>query len=104
MSAVLSPAPLCFDDWFDTYRPIANEREQLGFSNDDVYFCLDTTGSDFGKVKEALSSNPETVWTVVDCDDNWYLVNGYCKVNAIYYVLCEVPLTTNDFYEIDLED
>ena len=30
------------------------------------------------------------VWTVVDCDGRWYVVNGYHWVNRVGYVLASV--------------
>jgi hypothetical protein len=104
VSAVLLPSTMSVNEWFDFFHPIANTREQIGISIDDIYFCLDTNGSDMDKVRQALILNPDLVWTVVEVEDGWYLVNGYCKVNAIYYVICDVPQTSNAFYETPLDD
>lgn len=104
MAKVLSPINMAFEEWFLKFRPISNARSEGGMSYDDVSFCFDTCGQDMVDVHEVLSCDPERVWTIVEVDGAWYLVNGYCRVNALYYVICEFPLTSNDFYEIPLDD
>lgn len=49
---------------------------------------FETFGEDVQTVlKVANGDSPNRVWTAVDGDDGFYLVNGYCLVNRVYYMI-----------------
>jgi hypothetical protein len=33
------------------------------------------------------------LWTMVEADEEWYLLPDYHLVNRLYYVICQVPFT-----------
>ncbi len=81
-----------FDEWVETYRPIANPTGDSGFFVDDKCLMFETFGADLAVVHKALSEAPNTVWTLVEGDDNeLYLGDGYHYVNRFGYFITEVP-------------
>lgn len=82
---------MTLDDWFDTYRPIANPTGDSGFEVDGVSYMFETYGDDLKKVEAACQSTPKRVWTLVDGDDGeLYVSSGFHYVNRLGYFLTEV--------------
>lgn len=49
---------------------------------------FETFGNDIQEVlKVANGDKPNRVWTAVDCDEGFYLINGYHLVNRVYYII-----------------
>ena len=65
---------------------------------------FETFGEDIQEVlKIANGDKPDRVWTAIDCDEGFYLVNGYCLVNRVYYVITnEEGDPSGEEYLIDL--
>lgn len=42
------------------------------------------------------SQPPEHIWTMLDCDGKMRIVNGWHRVNRMYYVLTKLPWTDPD--------
>lgn len=52
---------------------------------------LETFGEDYQTVKRVYEQNPMRVWTMVDCDNGMYLVQGLHHVNRICYMITNEP-------------
>jgi len=67
---------------------------------------FETYGQDLEHVlKIANGDKPNRVWTAVDCDGGFYLINGYALVNRVYYMVTnEEGDPSGEEYLIDTYD
>ena len=48
---------------------------------------FETYGQDDEYVRKIAMSEPNRVWTAIDSDSGFVLVNGWCFVNRVYYMI-----------------
>lgn len=87
------------DEFIEKYKPIKNPAHDDG---DVWYGCvIDANGMEFKRVRAALETNPDTVWTVIETDGEISVTNGFHVVNRMGYLITEVPLKPGiDFVEV----
>ena len=76
------------DDWIEKFQPIENPTGQ-GFEIDDRNFMFETYGSEYEQVCRANHEDPSKVWTLVEADDEQYIVEGLWRVNRIGYFVTQ---------------
>lgn len=76
------------DDWITNFHPIENPTGQ-GFEIDDRNFMLETYGSEFEQVRRANREDPLKVWTLVEANDEQFIVEGLRRVNRIGYFVTQ---------------
>ena len=89
---------LTFDEWEETYKPIANIFSQES-GCDGLLF--ETYGVELGHVAVVARTYPNCIWTLVDCDGELYVTAGMRFVNRLGYFITSIPFadsdTPNDF-------
>ncbi len=90
-----------FDVWWEKYKPLTNpvEGNDSGISYCNEHFVFETFGKDIATVQATRQSNPDNLWTVLDCDGKIRLAPGYHHVNRLGYAICTVPYT-GEFREV----
>lgn len=84
-------------DVFDEKYTMYTGAKSTEFPDEDGRF--ETYGADLEEVlKIANGDKPSRVWTAMDGDGGFYLVNGYHLVNRCYYII------TNEELLDDIED
>ena len=69
-------------EWFDKYKPIANNIEPHNGSMFD----------DYGKQKQFVHDHHASqVWTLVEAEGNLYLCQGFHHVDRLAYYIASVP-------------
>ena len=88
-----------FLKWWDLYKPTGNPIEGSGPCVGDVQRMFEMYGSDLKTVQEIFEKAPDTVWTMVEADDNIWLTPGMRFVNRLGYYITEVayPDDERDF-------
>lgn len=81
-------------DWMNTYKPIPNHIDEDS----------DLDGRLFGLHGDELiyvdSMDINNVWTVLDVDDSFYIVNGFHYVNRAGYLISAVPFADGADIEV----
>ena len=87
------------DEWFNTYKPIANHLdENASFNDGDQGYMFETYGDELEFVK---AQEPNRIWTYSDGDDGGtYISDGYHVVNRIGYFVTTVPYDDKQYYQI----
>lgn len=93
-SAVPASVTMTFDEWEAKYQPITNPFDE----NEGIR--LETYGRDLEFVKKQPA---EKIWTIVDADDQLFIVNGFHIVNRFSYVITKVPCDAG-FIEVRYDD
>jgi len=91
-------AELTFEEFEEKYKPIKNPLNP-GQGWDD--FAFETYGEDLELVKSVPN---EHIWTVMDCDGQFVVGNGFHFVNRFSYFITEVAHDENDCIEVIDED
>lgn len=100
-----SSTPITIERWFDVYRPVPNASgASLGFDVNDKSCLHETSGPDLVAVQAAVKNKPETVWTLLDCDGQMFITNGFHYVNRMGYFITEVPYTNEHPIDIACDD
>ena len=78
-----------FDRWEKKYQPIQNHfNKNAGLAG----IMFETYGDEVDFVKATAKTNPNLVWTWIDCEEGkHYLVAGWHFVNRIGYVITKEP-------------
>lgn len=79
------------------FKPIKNMID-TNASGDGCMF--ETYGKELEYVQHVNDVAPGTVWTLVDCDDNLRIVNGYQFVNRIGYFITEIECPADEQHDI----
>ena len=75
------------DDFDNKYTPFSDVKS-VEMCPESQGGMFETFGKDLEEVlKIANGDKPNRVWTAVDCDEGFYLINGYHLVNRVYYIL-----------------
>lgn len=81
------------DEWWDTYQPIPNlvgDGAEAGWSDGDDQGRMFET---YGKELEFLrAQDPCTIWTLLECDGNNFVVSGYHHTNRLGYFITKKPV------------
>ena len=91
---------LTFDEWLDTYKPIANHLDSnASFQNEDGSgIMFETYGDEVDFVK---SMNPNKIWMYGSGDDGGtYIWSGWGFVNRLGYFITEVPFPENTIIQV----
>lgn len=93
------------DQWEDTYQPIQNTIDEYASWNGQMF---DTYGNDENIVIGVATLEPRRVWTLVDTDNGYSIINGMHWVNRVGYFITEkqwdtgatieVPVTNGDVF------
>jgi hypothetical protein len=81
------------DDWTVKYKPIKNHLDDNASGDGDMF---ETFGPE---VEFVRAQDPRCIWTLVDCGDALYIINGYHFVNRLNYFVTEVPFD-GEFLEV----
>ena len=98
MSAPTIQLVLTDDEFLDRFQPITNHLyRHAGFDG-----CLfETYGAELAFVQ---AQDPALIWTVLDCDGNLVIGDGYHFVNRLGYLIATVPREDGHSYEIETEN
>ena len=81
---------ITWDEFIDQYKPVQNHLDSQAALEGQMF---ETYGEELDFVGKTRAINPRTVLTYLDSGEGFpILVNGYCFVNRIGYVITEVPL------------
>ena len=96
----------CMDmDDFDKKYTMFTDVKSVEMCPESQIGMFETFGEDIQEVlKIANGDKPNRVWTAIDCDEGFYLVNGYCLVNRVYYMITNEEGEDFEDYLIDSYD
>ena len=89
------------DAFFDRFEPIHNHIDD-GHGFDGQMF--ETYGPELEFVRQMAASQPERVWTVVDCDGVMSIESGYHYVNRFGYLITRHACERDRCYSVTLEE
>lgn len=77
-----------FDKWVDEFKPIKNP-----FTPDAPYcgYVFDTHGPEGQFIWDSQRNDPHKVWTLLECDGNYEISEGWHLVNRQGHFITEVP-------------
>ena len=88
---------LSYDDFVEKCKPIQNEFPNPCGGFDNTMF--ETYGEELGYVKLINEQSPENVFTIVEVEDNLYILKGFHLVNRHGYFITKNPCDV-EFSEI----
>lgn len=88
------------EDFFARFEPIKNHIDG-GHGFDGHMF--ETYGDELAFVRRMVASEPEKVWTVVECDGVMGIESGYHYVNRFGYLITKHACERNCRYSVTLE-
>lgn len=62
-------------------------------------WLLETYGEEFKLVQDMLNQDPARVWTILDGDEGCTIGSGFHVVNALGYIITEVPCPADEFVD-----
>lgn len=80
-------ATMQFRTWEKTFKPIKNHIDTNASGNGCMF---ETYGKEYEYVTHVRDIAPDTIWTIVDCDGNLRITNGYHFVNRMGYFITEI--------------
>lgn len=85
---------MTYEDWIETYKPIQNPI--------DSHACFEGTLIEtFGEEREFIRTQPDNqIWTLIDEDDDMFILTGFHFVNRMGYFITEVPYTESVTVEL----
>jgi len=81
------------DEWEEKYKPIKNHLDE----NTSFDGCAFETYDE--EVEFVQTQNPYNIWTLVNAEDESYVVPGFCWVNRELYFVTEKPFTEENLKE-----
>lgn len=89
--------------FWDQFKPKKNKLDKNASYEGHMF---ETFGKELDFVRAAFNKNPLTVWTIMDCDGNPVICQGYHFVDRIGYLITTVPALADTEYIIEgeLED
>jgi len=85
---------------FENKYTMYEEALSTEFDNDSEIGMFETYGQDLEIVLKIANTYPLRIWTAVDGDNGFYLVNGYHLVNRVYYIITNEDGTEEEEYVI----
>lgn len=77
--------------FIEEFRPLPNPFDEHAAYDG---FLLGIAGHEFQYVQEILDKDPNRIWTYMDCDEDWPVLNsGFSVINRLGYVVTERPAT-----------
>lgn len=94
---------ISIEDWTEEFKPIINHFDNNASYNGCMF---ETYGDEEAYVKRINAENPLRVWTVLDCDGETIVGQGYHHVNRLGYLITEKGAEPDTDYDIndDLND
>ena len=86
------------EDDFDSKYNMDSTLKSIVMCSENQVGMFETYGKDYQTVKRVYEQTPLRVWTMVDCDNGMYLVQGLHHVNRVYYMVTVEP-AKNEFEE-----
>ncbi|WP_026441562.1 hypothetical protein [Pseudacidobacterium ailaaui] len=80
---------LTYDSWFSKYQPVQNPFHDYGCNGT----LFETTEKELAVVRTA---DPQRVWTLIDCDGEWFIKAGKYFANRIGYFVSSRPAAPED--------
>lgn len=84
--------------FYDTYRPKKNPFDAHAAWDGCM---LETYGEELSHVQAVLKTAPDTIWTVLDCDGELMVGNGYQHVNRMGYIITEIPAPADTWVVVE---
>ena len=78
---------MTYEEWCEKYKPIGNMISN-NYDNDGGF---DTFGEELDFIWSVQEKDPKKVWTMVEGDDGWYIINGFHFVNRVAYFVTVNP-------------
>ena len=100
MNRIIEQHILEEDDFFARFEPIKNPIDD-GHGFDGHMF--ETYGAELSFVHQMMASEPERVWTVVECDGVISIESGYHYVNRFGYLITKHACAPDCCYSVTLE-
>lgn len=100
MNQVVSNTQVSWEDFLEKYQPKQNHLKNNAPFDGLMY---ETFGAEVEHVMEVNKTNPELVWTVLDCEGNFVIASGWSFVNRIGYIIATVACV-GDVEVIDDDD
>jgi len=89
---------LTIDDFDDKYT---SDTSLISSEFDEGSGMFETYGKDLKTVLDVANETPNRVWTAMDGDSGFFLVNGYHLVNRVYYIITNEEGGEDEWYMID---
>lgn len=89
------------EDFYENFKPVKNPFEADAAWDGSM---LETYGREHEHVLEVLKTEPQKVWTVLDCDGSLIASSGYHHVNRVGYIITELPVPADEFIETEDPD
>lgn len=78
------------DEWVEKFKPKVNHIDQSHGWDFGSGCCLyETYSPEVDYVHQQAQIHPESVWTLIECDGNSYIIPGYHYVNRMGYFITE---------------
>lgn len=81
------------EDFDELYKPIQNHIDPNASWSGTLF---ETYGEEEAYVREQAQKNPKKVWTLLDGDDDMYIVAGFHFVNRVGYIITENEWETGE--------
>jgi len=104
MTTAITPHVENSELWFEKFKPIENTFEHAFWEYNGKNYAFETLGTGMTEVLKVARTNPNLVWTLIECDDGMYISPGYHFVNRMGYFICQVPFTDEDIRKGDYCD
>jgi hypothetical protein len=88
---------LTLEEFTTRFRPLANIINGDAPWNGMMY---ETFGEELAHVKALAQSEPNRIWTILDCDGQSVVTNGFQLVNRSGYIICMLPTVAGDLFEV----
>ncbi len=94
------------DEFFRCYKPVKNPFVKFGSWDGCM---LETYGLELAHVQEVMKTDPDKVWTVLDCEGDLIVASGFSLVNRMGYIITEIPVSPGEMvtvedYDDDIDD
>lgn len=89
---------ISWDAFEERYKPIQNHitnREEFNG------WMFETYGADDDYIRTLAKTEPNRIWTIIDCDDDLIIVNGWHYVNRFAYVVTEIAFNEDEEIQVD---
>lgn len=88
---------LTYDDFLEKYHPVKNHLDKnAGYDG-----CMfETFDKELKYVLDTYTHSPQHIWTLIEGNNDMWLVSGYHFVNRLGYIITKEPVDNN---ELDLE-
>lgn len=89
------------NDFIARFKPKKNHLDDNASFDGCMY---ETYGTEYEYVNDVLKTAPCNVWTVIDCDGELVISNGWHFVNRMGYIITEVAFGEDELIEVIDDD